>query len=145
MSCEEARLKNPLLVACAVVAIWTLPVLADGNLASRPINLPELVLNNNLSLSQTSYTLETGKMYRLHISSDGEEQFAFLAPELFRNVWLNKVTIDGLTVQATGVYSLDFDDKGTFELTFVPIRPGSYAFWVDGYENRGMKGAFLVN
>ena len=138
-------MRNALLVAGTLMALSALPVLADGNLASRPINLPDLVLNNDLTMSQTSYTLETGKMYRLHISSDGQEQFAFLAPELFRNVWLSKVTIDGLTVQASGVYSLDFDDKGTFELTFVPIRPGSYKFWVDGYDSRGMKGAFLVN
>ena len=129
----------------ALLAGLSLPAYPEANLASRPIDLPDLVLNNDLSLSQTEYTLETGKMYRLHISSDGEEQFEFLSPELFRNVWLDKVTVDGLHILASGIYSLEFDDAGTFELTFVPIRPGRYDYWVDGYENRGMKGAFMVN
>jgi hypothetical protein len=128
-----------------LVVASSLPLFADGNLASRPIDLPDLVLNNDLSLSQAEYTLETGKMYRIHILSDGEEQFEFLAPELFRNVWLDQIVIDGLKVKSYGIYSLEFDDEGTFEMTFVPIRPGRYDFWVDGYENRGMKGAFMVN
>lgn len=138
-------MRLPSRLALMLVGALAVPAHAEANLAARPIDLPDLVLNNDLSLSQSEYTLETGKMYRLHITSDGQEQFAFLAPELFRNVWLDKVTVDGLHILATGIYSLEFDDAGTFELTFVPIRPGRYEYWVDGYENRGMKGAFMVN
>ena len=28
---------------------------------------------------------------------------------------------------------------------FVPIRPGEYKFWADGYEDRGLAGTFVVN
>jgi hypothetical protein len=94
--------------------------LAEGNLASQPIDLPEL-------------------------SSDGQEEFAWMSPELFRNAWVNQIVVNDLEVKSYGVYSLEFDAEGTFEMTFVPIRPGRYDFWVDGYEGRGMLGAFVVN
>lgn len=119
--------------------------LAEGNLASRPTDLAELVLKGDLSISESEYRLETGKYYRLKITSDGEEEFAWMAPELFRNSWVDQVVVDDLEVKAFGIYSLEFDDAGTFTLTFVPIRPGRYDFWVDGYAERGMKGAFVVD
>jgi uncharacterized cupredoxin-like copper-binding protein len=118
---------------------------AEGNLASRPTDLPELLLKGDLTMSQTEYMLETGKFYRIHISSDGVEEFAWMSPELFRNSWVDQIVVNDLEVKTFGIYSLEFDDEGTFVLTFVPIRPGRYDFWVDGYEERGMKGAFMVN
>lgn len=131
--------------AIAALTTLALPVLAEGNLASRPTDLPELMLKGDLTISQAEYRLETGKFYRIDISSDGEEEFAWMAPELFRNSWVDQVVVNDLEVKAFGIYSLEFDDAGTFTLTFVPIRPGRYDFWVDGYEGRGMAGAFVVD
>lgn len=118
---------------------------AEGNLASQPVDLEPLMLKGDLSMSQTEYALETGKYYRIEISSDGQEEFAWMSPELFRNSWVNQIVVNDLEVKSYGVYSLEFDAEGTFEMTFVPIRPGRYDFWVDGYEGRGMLGAFVVN
>ena len=118
---------------------------AEGNLAAQPIDLPQLMLKGDLSMSQTEYILETGKFYRIEISSDGQEEFAWMSPDLFRNAWVNQIVVNELEVKAYGVYSLEFDAEGTFEMTFVPIRPGRFDFWVDGYEGRGMLGAFVVN
>lgn len=134
-------------IAAAALALMasSFPLLAEGNLASKPVDLPDLMLSGDLSMSQTEYQLETGKYYRINISSDGQEEFAWMAPELFRNSWLNQIVVNDLEVKAYGVYSLEFDAEGTFEMTFVPIRPGRYEFWVDGYEGRGMLGAFVVN
>ena len=125
--------------------LFALPALAEGNLASKPVDLPPLMLKGDLSMSETEYALETGKYYRIEISSDGQEEFAWMSPELFRNSWVNQIVVNELEVKAYGVYSLEFDAEGTFEMTFVPIRPGRYEFWVDGYEGRGMLGAFVVN
>lgn len=130
---------------CLALAGSAVAATAEGNLASRPIDLPELMLKGDLTMSQTEYLLETGKFYRIHISSDGEEEFAWMAPELFRNAWVDQIVVEDLEVKSFGTYSLEFDDAGTFVLTFVPIRPGRYDYWVDGYEGRGMKGAFMVN
>jgi uncharacterized cupredoxin-like copper-binding protein len=136
---------KPALVAALVLAGWGHSAWAEGNLAAMPTDLPELVLKSDLSISQTEYELETGKSYRIKITSDGEEEFAWMAPELFRNSWVDQVVVNDLEVKAYGIYSLEFDDAGSFVLTFVPIRAGRYDFWVDGYDTRGMKGAFVVN
>ena len=133
------------IVTLAAALLLPSAVAAEGNLASKPVDLPELILSSDLSMSQTDYVLETGKYYRIKISSDGEEQFAWMAPELFRNSWLDQIVVNDLELKSSGVYSLEFDAAGTFEMTFVPIRPGRYEFWVDGYETRGMLGAFMVN
>jgi len=120
--------------------------LAEGNLASEPVRLPELIIRGDLSMSETEYTLETGKYYRWSITSDGQEEFAVVAPELMRNSWVNQIVINDLEVKPMGgIYSVEFDDEGTIDIWFVPIRPGRYEFWVDGYETRGMLGAFMVN
>lgn len=133
------------IAAVLALVASSCPLLAEGNLASKPVDLPDLMLGGDLSMSQTEYVLETGKYYRINITSDGQEEFAWMAPELFRNSWVNQIVVNDLEVKAYGVYSLEFDAEGTFELTFVPIRPGRYEFWVDGYEGRGMLGAFVVN
>lgn len=134
------------LAAMAVaVALMAAPAVAEGNLASKPVDLPELALSGDLKMSQTEYQLETGKYYRINVTSDGQEEFAWMAPELFRNAWVNQVVVNDLEVKAADIYSLEFDAAGTFELTFVPIRPGRYDFYVDGYQAQGMIGAFVVN
>ena len=119
---------------------------AEGNLASNATRLPDMVLDSyDLTVSQTTFELETGKYYRWRIVHDGGEEFAIVAPELFRNSWINQVVINDLEVKpAGGLYSVEFDDEGTIDIWFVPIRPGAFEFWVDGYETRGMQGVFNV-
>ena len=54
------------------------------------------------------------------------------------------IKIDDVAVDATGLREIGFDDEGSAEITFVPIRPGEYEFWSPGYENKGLKGKFVV-
>lgn len=130
--------------AMALVATMAAPVLAEGNLASRATEL-ELNINTvDLNFSQTEFQLETGKYYILHLTSDGEEEVAVMAPELWRNSWINQVVVNDLETTPYGLYSIEFDDEGTFSISFVPIRPGEYDIYVAGYENRGLKGKFVV-
>lgn len=118
----------------------------EGNLASQPTRLPDLEIRGDLTMSQTEFELETGKYYRWRIVSDGVEEFGVLAPELMRNSWIDQIVINDLEVKPMGgVYGVEFDNAGTIDVWFVPIRPGRYDFWVDGYEERGMIGAFVVN
>lgn len=122
------------------------PVQAEGNLAAAPVTLEPLMLNGvDWSMAPLEYTLETGKYYHLAITSDGNEEFAVVAPELWRNSWINQIVINDLEVKPMGLYSVEFDDEGTIDIWFVPIRPGRYDFWVDGFETRGMAGHFTVN
>ena len=127
-----------------LVATAPVPVQAEGNLASRATEL-ELSINTvDLAFSQTEFQLETGKYYILHVTSDGEEEIAVMAPELWRNSWINQVVVNDLETTPYGLYSIEFDDEGTFSIGFVPIRPGEYDIYVPGYENRGLKGKFVV-
>lgn len=132
-------------VVALLAALSATALQAEGNLASKPEDLAPLTLTGDLKVSQTEYHLKTGQYYRIEITSDGEEEFAWMSPELFRNIWVNQVVVNDLEVKAQSIYSLEFDAAGTFELTFVPIRPGKYDFWVDGYANKGMAGAFYVD
>jgi hypothetical protein len=136
-----------LMAAAGVAMLVTtaaVPVQAEGNLASRATEL-ELSINTvDLAFSQTEFQLETGKYYILHVTSDGEEEIAVMAPELWRNSWINQVVVNDLETTPYGLYSIEFDDEGTFSIGFVPIRPGEYDIYVPGYENRGLKGKFVV-
>jgi len=118
---------------------------AEGNLASRATRLPDMAIDSTeLSLSISNFQLETGKYYRWRIVHDGGEEFQIMAPDLFRNSWIDQVVVADLEVQPMGLYAIEFDDEGTIDVWFVPIRPGDFEFWIDGYENRGLAGKFEV-
>ena len=142
------------VAAAAVVGIapslLVRPALAKGNLAHDPIKLPELKIDTvNMKYSQTSYTLETGKFYWWTVSSDGEEEdIGLAAPELFAASWIYQIVsgddnANEVHTQALG--SIEFDDKGTQIIQFIPIQPGQYSFYTPGFENKGLKGTVLVN
>lgn len=118
---------------------------AAGNMASQGNRLPDMEINSaELSLSHTDFELETGKYYRWRIIHDGGEEFEILAPDLFRNAWIDQVIIDDLEIAPHGLYSIEFDDEGTIDIWFIPIVPGSYDFWIEDYEDRGLAGKFRV-
>ena len=132
------------LALIPIVVVLAAPALAEGNLASRATRLEPLELKGDLSFSVKEYTLETGKYYRWRIISDGGEEFLVKAPDLFRNSWINQIVINDLEVKAFGLFGVEFDDAGTIDIWFVPIRPGNFDYWVDGQEMRGMIGTFVV-
>ena len=140
-------------IVTSVAALWVAaflggaaPALAAGTLAATATNLDDLTIDmNNLKFSKNEYDVETGKYYRLNVvCDDSADNTALMAPEFFRNVWVNQIAIDDLELKSYGTYSLECDNPGTFVMTFVPIRPGEYDFYVLGYENRGLKGKFVV-
>lgn len=118
--------------------------LAAGNLASQPTTLDLAIDGRNLTFSTNTFELETGKYYRWAITSDGVEEVMIQAPELFRNSWLNQIVVNDLEVHALAIYGVEFDDAGEIVIFFIPIRPGDYEFYVPGYEDRGLRGTFVV-
>jgi len=120
------------------------PAMAEGNLAANGEDLTLDINTEELTFSQNEWTVETGQYYRLAITADGSEEVAVVAPELWRNSWINQVVVNDLEMTPQGLYSVEFDDAGTFTIGFVPIRPGEYDIYVPGYENRGLKGKFIV-
>jgi len=134
-----------LMSATVLVGDISASVRAEGNLASKPTKLEPLVLNSDLSISVKEYRLSTGKYYRWTIESKGGEEFQLRAPDLMRNSWIDQIVVNGIeTKPFGGVYGLEFDDPGTVEVYFIPIRPGDYEFYIAGQRERGMLGKFVV-
>ena len=138
------------VIAVTLVAFWACaPALqdayAEGNLARRAERLEELKIDGAKGFSKRSYTLETGKYYRWRIVSDGRDDYSFHFPELSRNAWFDQIVIEDKEVKPYGgVYSLEFDEEGEIDVFFVPIRPGTYEYFVENYRESGMRGVLQV-
>jgi hypothetical protein len=118
---------------------------AAGNMASKPTRLAPLVLNKDLSMSVKEYQIETGKYYLWTIESKGGEEFQLQAPELFRNSWIDQIVINDIEVKPMGgIHSVEFDEEGKAVISFIPLRPGNYEFFIAGQRERGMVGKFVA-
>jgi len=109
--------------------------------------IPELKLGTDASpydVSQKDFELISGQGYRWPISSNGNLEYKFHTT-LFRNVWMNQIVINDLEVHMDGGPAwLEFDDKGTILVQFSTVRPGDYEWWVEGLEDKGMKGKIVI-
>ncbi len=127
---------------CASLLAW--PAVAEGNLAKRAERLDTLALDAANGFSIKEYALETGVYYRWRIESDGREEYKLLAPELFRNSWVNQVSIEDKEVKPMGLYAVEFDDEGRIDIWFLPVRPGEYRYYIEGLETQGFSGVITV-
>ena len=72
------------------------------------------------------------------------EEYKLLAPNLFRESWIDQVVVNDLEVKPYGLHAVEFDDEGEIEIWFVPIRPGTYRFHIEGLDTQGFSGEFVV-
>jgi hypothetical protein len=129
---------------CASVSVVP-EATAEGNLTRRAERLDELKIDGGKGFSKKSYQLETGKYYRWRVISDGRDEYKFRFPELSRNAWIDQIVIEDKEVKLLGgVYALEFDAEGVIDVYFVPIRPGTYEYFVENYRESGMLGAIEV-
>ena len=125
---------------CAAAPAW-----AEGNLAVRAERLEPLKLDALKGFSVKTYEIETGRYYRWRIVSDGREEYKLLAPELFRNAWIDQVVIAVREVKPYGgIYALEFDSEGEIDLFFLVVRPGRYSFYIEHLRGQGFEGVFSV-
>jgi hypothetical protein len=115
-----------------------------GLLTGGATELEPLTLSCCQPLAAAAYELETGKYYRIPIQSDGTAELALVGPEFFRNVWVDEVVINDIEVRPLGIDSLEFDDEGTATITFVTIRPGTFALRVPGSTGETQEAVFNV-
>jgi hypothetical protein len=135
-----------LRMVAALFAVVLLPAstLAAGNLASRPLDI-ELTVGRDLKPSNTDYQLETGKYVRWTIRNDAPgEELQIMAPDLWRNSYLEHITFGDNEVFPFGIYAVEIDEEQEVKIFFVPMRPGDYEWYVKGQESRGLKGKFIV-
>ena len=121
-------------------------VFAKGDLAIRAKKL-ELKLGSDKSdydMSQKVFEMETGKAYRLEISSMGFKEYEIEAEDFFRNIWVRSIEIEGIELDVPVINEIELEREGEVEIKFVPIRPGNYEFEIEGLQSKGMVGKFIV-
>ena len=119
---------------------------AEGDLSIRS---KKLVLNlgsdkSDYDMSQKVFNMETGKAYRLEITSMGFKEYELEAEDFFRNIWIRSIEIDGIELDAPVINEIEFEREGEIEIKFVPIRPGEYDFEIERLQSKGMVGKFIV-
>lgn len=142
-------MRTSLIAGAALAATLMQPslALAEGDLTTRPTELPALVLGSDESdyaMSQSRYELETGKAYKLEIVSTGRKEYAIRAPEFFASIFLRKVEAGDMEIKAVSLTELEFEREGEAEIYFVPVKPGEFQFYSAGLEGKGMVGTFSV-
>ncbi|NDW01299.1 hypothetical protein [Salipiger sp. PrR002] len=110
----------------------------------RAERLEPLNLSASEGFSITRYEIDAGRYYRWRIQSDGLEEYKLLAPELFRESWIDQVVIEDKEVKPYGLHAVEFDDEGEIDIWFIPQRPGEYRFFVEGLDTQGFRGVFVV-
>ncbi len=129
-----------------LIAFYVEPLLAKGDLAIRSTKL-ELKLGSDESdydMSQKVFNIETGKAYRLEISSMGFKEYEFEAEDFFNNIWIRKIEVEGIEIKVPYINEIEFEREGEIEINFVPIRTGTFEFEIEGLTNKGMKGKFVI-
>ena len=94
--------------------------------------LPELTLSAGQPVAKGALTLKSGKYYTLEIKADGSQELALEGAGFFRAVWVNEIVIEGIEIRPLGVDSIEFDEAGEAEISFIAIKPGSYHLKVPG-------------
>lgn len=133
-----------LLAIALSVFLLTGPVLADddddngfgqaGVLSKKNrADIPELILSAGEPLLQSGkIELKSGRYYELEITADGSQELQLAGSGFFRAIWIDEIVIEGIEIRPFGVESLEFDEAGTAEISFLAIKPGTYSFGVPG-------------
>jgi hypothetical protein len=135
-------------VATAMLAT-SLGGAAAADLVKGRRTLPELVLGTEgdtpCAVSEKEIEMEAGRFYRLAITAKDSLEYKFFATEFFRNIWIDEIIIEHPEVHMTGApHHLEFDEPGTINIHFVPVHAGEYTWSVQGFEDKGMTGKFIV-
>jgi hypothetical protein len=136
--------RHGLAVVLLVGALAPFAAYAQSGLITKAIELAPIKLAAGAPLAEAPYELESGKYYSLAIEADGSQELAIGGADFFRNVWINEVVINDIEIRPLGVDSIEFDDEGTAEITFIPIRPGTFTLRIPGTTGESQAATFNV-
>ena len=95
-------------------------------------DLPPITLSAGMPLAEAPLTLRSGTYYEIEIEADGSQELALVAPGFFRAIWIDEIVVEGLEIRPHGLESVEFDEAGTMEISFLAIKPGRYEIRVPG-------------
>lgn len=118
------------MIATASFAETGLP----GGLLAGPNKekLPPLLVSAGEPLAAQGWHLKSGGFYSVEIESDGSQELSLVGPELFRAIWIEQISVEGLEIRPLGLDGVEFDDAGKMEWRFIAIKPGTYSLGVPG-------------
>ena len=103
-------------------------------------DLPEAKVSAGMPLlDNPKLTLQSGKYYEWEITSDGSQELSLAGAGFLRAIWIDEIVIEGIEIRPLGVDSLEFDEAGTVEISFVAIKPGTYTFGVPGRKTQSLE------
>ena len=137
------------LILALLVLAYPFGASGEGDLAIRAKKLTLELGSKQSDYSLTPKTIEmvSGQAYRLEITSYGFKEYEIEAEEFFRNCWIRKIEIEGVELEVSAIDSIEFEanyEPTEVEITLVPIRSGTYEFSIEGLEQKGMEGVFVV-
>ena len=144
-------MKKVLMASVALLAAFAMPAVAedaapDAEVASAQAglfananreNLPKLTLSaGEPLLKDGKLMLKSGRYYEIEIEADGSQELAISGPSFFRSVWIDEIVINGIEIRPMAIDSMEFDEAGTAEISFIAIKPGNHFLSVPGSETQ---------
>lgn len=136
--------------AVVLAALVSSPVLAfdygPSGIMSKAnrVVLDPLTLASGKPVAGAPYTLKSGTYYRISIEADGSAELGLSGGDFFRAIWVNEIVINDIEIRPLGVHSLEFDDAGVVEISFVAIVPGTYELRIPGTTGGSQKAVFII-
>lgn len=118
----------------ATVSLGASAAFAQSGLVGKAEKLPPVTLASGQPLAEAPLNLKAGVYYKLTVKSDGSAEKAISGPAFFRNCWINEIVINDIEVRPLGVDSIEFDDEGEADISFVCIKPGKFELTATGTE-----------
>lgn len=142
-----------LLAAVLTLGLAVTPAMADddddddGPKKGRQA-LPELVFGdgeeNDFKVSVKEIKMKAGRETFLEVTAKGYKEYRLEAPEFYEAIEVYQAVVNDLEIHTKTLVALEFDDTGTIELEFTPKKPGTYKWYVNGLEGKGMTGTFVI-
>lgn len=125
---------RPLLAAglCAALAAPAFAQQAGLLARENRVTLPAIQLSSGMPLAEAPFMLKSGTYYIIEIEADGSAELSLAGSEFLRAVWINEIVVNDIEIRPLGLDSLEFDDEGKVEISFIAIKPGTYRFGVPG-------------
>ena len=100
--------------------------------ATNRADLPPITLSAGQPLAAAPLVLKSGTYYEIEIEADGSQELALAGPGFFRAIWIDELVVEGIEMRPLGLDSMEFDEAGTLEMSFIAVKPGAYELFVPG-------------
>lgn len=125
-------MRKAILLAGAMAVASAGAVWAQSGMVGKAEELPDLIMSSGAPLADKPLELKAGQYYEITVKSDGSAEKALSGPAFFRNCWVDEIVINDIEVRPLGVDSIEFDDEGEAEISFICIKPGEFELTAPG-------------